>query len=115
FTPPPRVFPVAWTTLYASTALAAWRVLGTPRSRARTAALTAWGAHLGLNALWSVLFFGKRRPKLALAELGAYLAASGAFTYYTFKVDRTAGLLAAPLTGWLTLAGAVNAEIVRRN
>jgi len=66
FTPPDAVFGPVWTTLYSLMAWSAMRIKGAPPSPERRRALTLWAVQLGLNAAWSPLFFGARRPGAAL-------------------------------------------------
>jgi tryptophan-rich sensory protein len=115
FQPPREVFGPVWTALYAMMTGSAARVYDAPPSRERTRALTLWGAQLALNAGWSAIFFGARRPRLALVELGALLAAIGAYTRQARKVDPRAAHLMLPYLGWTAFAMLLNEEIVRRN
>jgi tryptophan-rich sensory protein len=69
WSPPPWLFGPVWTLLYILIAIAGWRLgqaLPDPRA---TPALIAWGVQIALNALWTPLFFGLRRPGLAFAEI----------------------------------------------
>lgn len=115
FQPAREVFAPVWTALYALMTGSVARIYEAPRSRARTRALTLWGAQLALNAGWSAIFFGARKPRLALVELGALLAAVGAYTHQARKVDRRAAQLMLPYLGWSAFAMLLNEEIVRRN
>ena len=67
--PPSWLFSPVWALLYILMAVATWRVWrdGDALASRRTASL--YSAQLTLNALWSILFFGLRRPDLALAEI----------------------------------------------
>jgi tryptophan-rich sensory protein len=113
--PPPAVFGPVWTALYGMIAVAGWRVYRAPRSRARTEALVWWAAQMALNTAWTPLFFGGRMPRAALADLVAMTGAIGGFTASARKVDRGAAALMLPYLGWVTFAGYLNAEIVRKN
>src|SRR4051812_37921171 len=55
-----------WVALYACTAIGAWRLLKAAPSVPRSKAIKLWTAHLGLNALWSKLFFGRKTSKASL-------------------------------------------------
>jgi tryptophan-rich sensory protein len=114
-TPPPAVFPAVWTALYAMTAVSGWRVWRRPDSPRRAAALALWTAQLGLNAAWTPLFFGARRPRLAMADLLGLLGTLAAYTAAARRVDAPAAWLTAPYLGWVSYAGYLNAEILRRN
>ncbi len=115
FTPPKAVFPVAWTTLYTMMTISAWRVWKHGEDGERGTALALWWTQLALNAAWSPLFFAKRDPELALVDLGALFVAIAAYTRSAFRNDRAAGVMMVPYLGWVAFAGALNAEIVRRN
>lgn len=118
FNPPDWVFGPVWSVLYALIATSGyrvWRARDDRQPRTRSAALALWAAQLGLNAAWTPIFFGARRPRLALADLGALIAAVGGYTMLARKVDRPAAMLMAPYLAWLTFAGVINEEIVRRN
>jgi len=115
FNPPARVFGPVWTALYAMMSWSAYRIWRKPPSPERTRALALWGAQLGLNGLWSPLFFGKRAIRAALVDLGGLALAIGAYIRAAAKVDRSAAALMVPYLGWVGFAGLLNAEIVRRN
>ena len=112
FTPPDRVFGLVWPPLYAMSIHSGWRVWRSPPSKARTTALALWGVQTVFNGAWSLVFFGKHRPKLALADLiGNYVALVGYATAAS-KVDRPAAAMTVPVLGWLTYAGAINAAVI---
>ena len=111
WTPPDWLFPVAWALLYVLMAYAAWRVWDIA---GLSAALAVWGVQLVFNAGWSVVFFGLKRPAAALVELSTLWLLIAVMIYAFARVDTIAALLLAPYLVWVTLAGALNAEIVRR-
>lgn len=111
WTPPDWLFPVAWGLLYVLMAYAAWRVwdiagLGL--------AVYVWGGQLVLNAGWSAVFFGMKSPGLALAELAALWLGVAATIWLFAPVDPLAAWLLAPYIVWVSFAGVLNLEIVRR-
>lgn len=115
YNPPDWVFGPVWTVLYGMMAVSAWRVYRRPRSSARTAALALWTVQLGLNAAWSVLFFGAHRKRAALVDLGLLAGSVGGYMGAASRVDKKAALLMAPYLGWCGFASLLNEEIVRRN
>ena len=110
--PPNWVFPPAWALLYAAMALAAWLVW---RRAGFGPPLALWGAQLALNAAWSWVFFGLRRPDLAFAELAALWLAVAATLAAFAPVHAAAAWLMAPYLAWVTFAGALNLAIWRLN
>jgi benzodiazapine receptor len=115
FTPPDKVFPVVWTSLYALMAWSGWRVWSAAPSRERKAALRLWASQLAANAQWSKLFFGQHRPTLALADILALEGMICSYIATARKVDRAAGNAFIPYAAWVAFATVLNAEIARRN
>jgi len=115
FTPPDKVFPVAWTTLYALIAYSGWRVWSAAPSRERNAALRLWISQLAANAQWSKLFCGKRRPTLVLVDVFALEGSIIAYIAAADKVDRPAACAFVPYAAWVAFATVLNAEILRLN
>jgi translocator protein len=115
FTPPDKVFPVAWATLYALIAYSGWRVWSAAPSRQRDAALRLWISQLAANAQWSKLFFGQRRPTLALVDVFALEGSIIAYIAAAHKVDRAAAYAFVPYAAWIAFATVLNAEILRLN
>ena len=56
-TPPGWVFPLAWTLLYALMGAAAARISLQPKSMERVRSLILYVLQLGVNFLWSIIFF----------------------------------------------------------
>lgn len=115
WTPPDQAFGVVWPVLYALSAVSAWRIWRSPPSRERSAALGFWVSQMATNAAWTLIFFGRKKPVSALADLKANLASAVGYALAAGKVDRTAGLLMVPYVGWVTFAGSINTSIVRHN
>jgi translocator protein len=115
FQPPNAVFAPVWTVLYGLIAVSGWRVWNRPAGPARSRALSLWVLQLGFNAAWSWLFFGLRRKRTALADIGALGASIAAYLAAARKVDRPAAALVAPYLGWVCFAGLLNEELVRLN
>ncbi len=92
-------------------AIAAYRLW----KRGGDRALELWWAQLALNAAWSPIFFGAKKPALAMVDLVALLGVLLAHMDRARKVDRNAAALMIPYLLWTIFAGAINAEIIRRN
>ncbi|HYE62096.1 MAG TPA: TspO/MBR family protein [Phycisphaerales bacterium] len=115
--PPSWVFGPVWTALYATMGVASWLVW---RERARRprhvrAALAAYAVQLALNAAWSPLFFGLRRPDLALIDIVLLWAAIVATVVLFWRVHKAAGAILLPYLAWVTFATALNLTIWRLN
>jgi translocator protein len=112
--PPGRAFGPVWTLLYGLVATSGYRVWRT-RSPARSRALGLWGAQLALNAAWTPLFFGARRPRAALVDVALLVPCIAAYASTAARADRTAAWLVVPYLAWTGFALALNGAIVRRN
>ncbi len=115
WTPPNWAFPLVWTVLYVLIAVSGWRVWLAGEGTALTLAMAIYGVQLVLNAGWSALFFGMRRPDLALLECGAFWVAIMATIWAFAAIDTWAALLLVPYLGWVTVAVTLNWAIVRLN
>lgn len=117
--PPAAVFAPVWTTLYVLMAIVGWRIwrqLKIPALRpAARAVLTAFFLQLVLNAVWSVLFFGLRRPDLAFIEIVALWCALFWLQVRLSRLDRVAAWLWLPYLMWVSFATALNFAIWRLN
>jgi translocator protein len=115
WTPPSALFGPVWSILYVLMAVAAWRVWCKQTGPQATAVLRFYGAQLALNALWSVLFFGMRRPDLALFDIAALwlLLVIGLMRFW--RADRIAGALWTPYVAWVSFASALNAAVWHLN
>lgn len=111
FNPPDWVFAPVWTTLYILMGISAWRVWRIGPFAANHRALIVFGAQLGLNLLWSILFFGLQRIDLALIEIGVLLLAITSNMIMFWRIDVLAGALFLPYALWVAYASALNAAL----
>lgn len=109
-TPPAWVFPIVWPVLYAAMGVALYLVLTAARP-VPAAPLALFAGQLVLNGAWSWLFFGLRRPDLALIDIVLLLAAVIATTALFWRRRRGAGALLLPYLLWVGYATYLNAAI----
>jgi tryptophan-rich sensory protein len=114
-TPPAWVFGPVWSMLYVLMATAAWLVWKQRSSADVTLALALFFMQLALNATWSFLFFGLRRPGLALLEIAVLLAAIIATTSTFAQFSRPAFWLMTPYVVWVSYATYLNFGVWRLN
>jgi translocator protein len=109
--PPSWIFSPVWTLLYILMAVATWRAwrVGDALAARRTASL--YSAQLTLNALWSILFFGMRRPDIALAEIIVLWAVLIVILVRFWSLDRIAAALWLPYVAWVSFAAILNGTI----
>ncbi len=115
FQPPNTVFAPVWSALYAMIAYSGYRIWKTSPSVERTKALGLWTAQLILNGMWTPMFFGARRPRLALADIVTLDATATSYWLAAGKIDPAAARWVVPYLGWLGFATALNATIVAKN
>lgn len=114
WTPPNRLFPVAWTLLYIAIAIAAWRVARTEDGTVPLA-LSLWAWQITLNAVWSPIFFGLHRIRAALAVLGLLWMVTLATTIAFYRIDFAAAWLMLAYLVWISYALALNFSVLKRN
>ena len=112
FNPPSWIFGSVWTTLYILMAVAAWLVWDKSRDDKKVkTGLMLFGVQLGLNSLWSIIFFGFHLPWLALIEI-VFLWLAIFLTIKAFaRVSRLAGWLLIPYIIWVSFAMILNLAI----
>jgi len=106
--PPGWIFGPVWTALYTMMAVAAWLVWRQGGWGKQSKPLLFFLAQLALNALWTPLFFGLHRPRVAFAEIVLlWLAIVATLTAFR-PVSRLAAWLLAPYLAWVSFAAALN-------
>ena len=115
FNPPNQVFGPVWTILYTLMAVAAWIVWKTRPSACRRRGLRLFCVQLGLNVLWSWIFFDRHQIGTSFADI-VVLWAGILLTILTFKkMSTTAAWLLVPYLAWVTFAGYLNFALWRLN
>ena len=112
WTPPNWLFPVAWTILYVCMAAAGARVAVSPGNGI---AMAFWALQIALNGLWTPVFFGLKKMRLGLIVLSGLWMSVAASVVALWQVDMFAGLLFLPYLAWVSVAGALNASVLRLN
>lgn len=108
WTPPGWVFPVMWTTLYTLMGIAAWLVWKEGGFAVQGYPLGAYITQLGLNFLWTPIFFGMHRPDYALVEILILWLAIAVTIYLFLPVKSIAAYLLVPYIVWVTIATSLN-------
>ncbi|KAI9822076.1 MAG: hypothetical protein M1826_000584 [Phylliscum demangeonii] len=118
FRPPPWLFAPVWTLLYGLMGYSAYRAwtIGMSSASPRTLALTLHGAtlytiQLGLNQLFSPLFWYYKKPVAACVDSVALTATIAYLISVWGQVDRMAGWLLAPYLAWMCFASYLSIAI----
>ncbi|MGA2934120.1 MAG: TspO/MBR family protein [Methanomicrobiales archaeon] len=116
FTPPGWFIGAVWTVLFLLMGISFFLVLERDRGRPEVKrGISLFSIQLGLNVIWSFLFFGLRSPFLALIGI-LFLWGSIAATLLQFlKISRPAAYLLVPYLIWVTIATGLNAGILLLN
>jgi translocator protein len=115
--PPNWLFGPAWTVIFALTGTAfviAWNAPGATPAQ-RTAVALALAANLGLNTLWSTLFFYRQRPDLAQWEVVLLWLSIVALMLAVHPLSHAGTWLLVPYLLWVSFAAALNRRIVTLN
>ena len=109
FAPPGYIFPIVWTILYVLMGISAYKILkkGSNLSKVKDAMFYYW-LQLGLNFMWSILFFGLGLRFTALVDLILLLIVLIIMIYKFYKLDKKAAYLNIPYVIWILYAGFLN-------
>ena len=113
-TPPNIVFPIVWNILFILMGVAVWKIWER-RAQGAGLALILFFIQLGLNIIWSYLFFGIHRPDLALVEITILWLAILVVSVKFYRIDKLAGFLMMPYLAWVSFAIYLNYAFVQLN
>lgn len=103
-TPPNITFPIVWSILYIFSGLSIGRLWD--KGNRDYAGL--WFLILGLNFLWSPMFFFMESPISGLVVILMLDIAVFSYTVLTWPISRFASIIMIPYLAWLTLATYLN-------
>lgn len=112
FNPPNWVFGPVWTVLYILMGISLYLAI---RKEASRLALVTFMVQLGLNTLWSFLFFGLASPLLALICILALWVSILTCIVLFYRTSRTAAYLLIPYLLWVSFATLLNWAILLLN
>jgi len=113
FNPPNWVFAPVWSVLYVMMGVAAGLVWDriAYESEIVQKAMLFFIIQLGLNALWSYIFFGLHNPMLAGLEIILLWLMIYETCFLFAKINKIAGYLLIPYLAWVSFAVILNASI----
>ncbi len=115
FNPPNFIFGPVWTILYAFMAISLFLIWKGKQTKEAIYARKVFVVQLGLNFLWSFVFFGAHQLGLAVITILA-LWASILYTILLFKrINKTAANLLVPYLLWVSFATLLNVSIFLLN
>ncbi len=113
--PPDWAFGPAWTTIYVCIVAAVGMAWNVAEPGQRMTLLVVLGVNLGLNILWSYMFFAWRRPDWALIEVAFLWLSIIALMVVLYGMRPVSGWLMLPYLVWVTFASVLTATIVKLN
>ncbi len=114
--PPDASFGLIWTAIFSMAAAAgviAWRADHSLRGRQWILGLFA--ANGFFNVLWSLVFFKLHRPDFSLVEVAALWGSILVLIFFLCRRAPRAGLLMVPYLIWVSIAAALNYQVVVLN
>ncbi|HUV46747.1 MAG TPA: TspO/MBR family protein [Candidatus Bathyarchaeia archaeon] len=115
FNPPNWLFGPAWTFLYFLMGVSLYLVWNKKNSKQKKTALIFFVIQLGLNILWSIIFFGLRLPLVAFLEIIILWLFILLTIIKFFPISKKSAYLLIPYLLWVTFASVLNFYIVRLN
>ncbi|WP_020681137.1 TspO/MBR family protein [Marinobacterium rhizophilum] len=113
--PAPSVFGPVWTALYALMGMAAWLVWRCGGYGANRQALGFFLLQLGVNALWSWLFFAWHSGVWALVDVSVLWVLIVITLCYFWRVRPLAAVLLVPYLLWVSFAWVLNYSLWQLN
>lgn len=113
--PPASVFGPVWMVLYALMGIAAWLVWRSGGFIRNGNALSLFIVQLGVNALWSWLFFAWHKGVWAFADIVLLWLLIVAVILDFWRVRPLAGLLLLPYLAWVSFAAVLSFEMWQLN
>lgn len=113
FAPPKEAFGIVWPILYTIMGIARTITKSSRKDNSKNAYL--YYTQLGLNYLWSILYFRFKLRGTALIESYALFASVLLTTVRFYKTNKFAGILLIPYVAWTAYATYLNAGFVALN
>lgn len=114
FNPPSFVFGPVWITLYLLMGISLYLIWNN-YSKDMKLPLIFFGIQLGLNSLWSILFFGLQNPLFAFIEIIILWAFILLSIIGFYKKSKPAAYLLVPYILWVSFAAILNFSIFYLN
>jgi benzodiazapine receptor len=115
FTPSNWLFAPVWTFLFLLMGITLYLIWQAYPKKEAKSALLFFVIQLGLNILWSVIFFGLKSPMIAFFEIVVLWLAILLTIAKSFEVSKVAGYLLLPYILWVNFAAVLNFFLWRLN
>ena len=115
FNPPNWLFGPVWTLLYLLMGIALYVIWNQKDGVETKTALIFFAVQLGLNTLWSIIFFGMRLPSVAFIEILILLLFIILTIVKFFPISKASAYLLIPYLLWVSFASLLNFYIIKLN
>jgi len=110
YTPPNWLFGPVWTTLFIMMGISGW-LAWENNKKPKSNAFIYYFAQLGLNLLWSIIFFGLRSPFVASVEIIILWVFIFLSIKSFAKINKIASFLLYPYIIWVSFAAFLTVSI----
>jgi benzodiazapine receptor len=114
FNPPNWIFGPVWTTLYVLMGISFY-IVWNKNAVGSNVAIIIFLIQLFLNFLWSLLFFGLKKPFYAFIEIVVLWILILINIIYFFRIAPVSAYLLIPYIFWVSFAAILNYKIFRLN
>lgn len=115
FNPPNWIFGPVWTTLFILIGISFFLIWNKKLIYKIKPEATLYYLQLGLNLLWSILFFGFHQPLLSLIEIVVLWICILLLIIRFYQISKLASYLLVPYLLWVSFAAILNFMIVKLN
>ena len=113
--PPPLVFGIVWSVLYAMMGLALAVIMSARGAWGRGRAVVAFVVQLLINLAWSPMFFAAHQITGALVVIGLLDVAVAVTIWFFWRVRPLAAALLMPYLAWILFATLLNWQFLEAN
>jgi benzodiazapine receptor len=113
--PPPPVFGIVWTIIYALMGISLWLLFQSPATLQRSRAVTAFALQLAVNFAWTWVFFDRHWLGLAVLHVLVLQVCLVAFFVLARRVSPWAAWITVPYLLWTVFALYLSFEAWRLN
>ena len=114
FAPPGIVFPIVWSILYTLMGVSAY-IIDRSGSYSSKEAMTVYYAQLGINLLWSFIFFTFKAYLLGFIWILLLIILVICMIKRFYEINKVSGLIQIPYLIWLIFAAFLNFSIFTLN
>lgn len=115
FNPPNWLFGPVWLLLYLLMGISLYLVWNQKKGAGKKIALIFFMIQLGLNTLWSIIFFGLHSPSIAFLEILILILFIILTIIRFLPLSKISAYLLVPYLLWVSFAGLLNFYIVKLN